>query len=98
MIWRIPSTPLLRISFLPFRRAPPTPQNKFSEAKFIMTSASKPFEMGMEVAALRKNYESTPFLEEDLVAEREPIAQFDSWFKSAKDTGTSFEEVRVFAH
>ncbi|XP_065180945.1 pyridoxine/pyridoxamine 5'-phosphate oxidase-like isoform X2 [Sycon ciliatum] len=71
---------------------------KSSRVPFLRTltmAAEKRFEMGEEVAALRKNYESAPFTEDQLVSDRDPIAQFDNWFSLAKETGTTYEEVNA---
>lgn len=57
----------------------------------MSTSASG--SLGERVAAFRKNYESKPFREEDLLPERNPIAQFDNWFSLAASTDAHYDEV-----
>lgn len=41
--------------------------------------------LNMDVSALRVQYASTPFLEDDLVSTTDPMKQFDHWFKTAMD-------------
>ena len=48
--------------------------------------------LGERVAAFRKNYESTPFREEDVVPSKNPIDQFDVWFSLAASSGAHYDE------